>query len=171
MRCNCLFPNPRQPPISDFQAGREQVAHRIEEFVEGFRPMDGQVGAIFVSQAGILGDELLATEELFGKAYEKIIRSFAFEVLSDQQLKEIPTTLVQQWWEGVLKSEASLHPSPGAGEDVRCDSRDLIGSGLIWQGICLHFSCFPLRTPWESSTKPRTRRASAGERVRRLRKQ
>ena len=65
MRCNCLFPNPRQPPISDFQAGREQVAHRIEEFVEGFRPMDGQVGAISVSQAGILGDELLATGGTF----------------------------------------------------------------------------------------------------------
>lgn len=156
-------------PTSDFRAGRERVAHRIEEFVEGLRPIDGQVGAIFISQAGILGAELLATEELFGKAYEKIIRSFAFEVLSDQQLKEIPTPLVQQWWEGILRSEASLHPSPGAGDDVRCDSRDLIGSGLIWQGTCLHFSCLPLRTPGESSTKPRTRRASAGERVRRLR--
>jgi hypothetical protein len=69
-------------PTSDFRAGREQVAHRIEEFVEGLRPVDGQIGAIFVSATGIIGAELLGTEELLGKANEKIIRGFAFEVLS-----------------------------------------------------------------------------------------
>lgn len=156
-------------PTSDFRAGRERVAHRIEEFVEGLRPVHGQIGAIFVSQAGILGAELLGTEELFGKAYEKIIRSFAFEVLSAKDLEEIPASAAEKWWSGALRAETSLHASPGAGEDIRCDSPNLIGSGLYWHETCVHFSCFPVQRPSGNSTLPKTRRASAGERVRRLR--
>ncbi|MCL5669876.1 MAG: hypothetical protein M1423_01030, partial [Acidobacteria bacterium] len=52
---------------SDFRAGRERVAHRIEEFVAAIRPSERQVGAIFLSPDGILGCELLATPELFGR--------------------------------------------------------------------------------------------------------
>ncbi len=73
---------------SDFRAGREKVAHRIEEFVEGLHAEEGQSGAVFSSSAGILGCELLGSPELFQKAFPKIVRSFAFEVLGEAGLKE-----------------------------------------------------------------------------------
>ncbi|NLI80384.1 MAG: hypothetical protein GX443_01690 [Deltaproteobacteria bacterium] len=155
-------------PTSDFRAGREQVAHRIEEFVQGLPPLEGQLGAIFFSQAGVLGAELLGTPDLFARAYGKIIRSFAFEVLSDPPLESIPEGLAAHWWSAVLDTNVSLHASPGVGEDIRCGSGELIGSGLYWRDACVHFSCFPVNKTLKDSMAPRTRRASAGERARRL---
>ncbi len=156
-------------PTSDFRAGRAQVAHRIEEFVEGLGPVDGQIGAIFFSRAGVIGAELLGTKELYRKACEKIIRSFAFEVLSDPDLDDTGFDSVEKWWGDALKTEATLHPSPGAGQDMRCSSQNVIGSGLYWHEACVHFSCFPMHRNSEKPAGLKTRRASAGERVRRLR--
>lgn len=155
-------------PTSDFRAGRAQVAQRIEEFVEGLGPVDGQIGAIFFSRTGVIGAELLGTEELYRKACEKIIRSFAFEVLLDPDLDSRGFDSVEKWWSEVLNTEATLHPSPGVGRDIRCSSRNVIGSGLYWHEACVHFSCFPGQRDSEKPAGPKTRRASAGERVRRL---
>lgn len=156
-------------PTSDFRAGREQVAHRIEEFVQGIQPQKEQIGAVFIAWAGILGAELLGTTELFRRAYEKIIRSFAFEVLSAPDLEEIASVDVEEWWSSILCAELTLHASPGAGEDIRCDGRNLAGSGLYWHGTCVHFSCFPVERSSVDTTVTKTRRASAGERFKRLR--
>jgi len=156
-------------PTADFRAGREKVAHRIEEFVEAIRPVDRQVGAIFMAPAGILGCELLATPELFAKAVERIVRSFAFEVLASPDLDDVPVDKAQDWWQKIVDAPVTKHASPGAGEDIRLDVPGLIGSGLLWNDRLVHLSCFPIAESSSGSGHSTTRRASASERRGRMR--
>lgn len=157
-------------PTADFRAARLKAAHRVEAFVEAFHPAVGQVGAIFVSKDGILGLELLGTAELFGRCAKKIIRSFAFEVLADDDLTSMPSGAATAWWAKVREGTLARRSSPGAGEDLRSEAGDLIGSGLLWDGELVHFSCFPEEEAGRNSHEPTSRRASAGERRRRMRR-
>lgn len=156
-------------PTSDFRAGRERVAHRIEVFVEEIQALDKQVGAVFLAQSGILGVELLGSAELFGVSLPKIVRSFAFEVLSDEDLANVTPDGAEAWWQEVLSATVTKHLSPGAGDDLRCDAQDLVGSGLYWNNTVLHFSCFPEANLAQQIPPSRTRRASVSERRNRIR--
>ena len=148
---------------SDFGEGRERVAHRLEEFVEAIRPAENQIGAIFLNAQGILGLEMIGTPVLFSKVCDKVTRSFAFESLGAPDINGASTEAAKQWWHTVLQAGFTKHDSPGAGEDIRVGTEELIGSGLIWNQILMHFSCFP------NMRRQSQRRASAGQRRRSLR--
>lgn len=155
-------------PSSDFRASREKVTERIEEFVAAISPIDGQLGAIFASSNGILGMELLASSDLFRRSAEKIVRSFAFEVLSAPTLEDVRTDHVDDWWNRILAAPLSSHPSLGVGEDIRLDTRELIGSGLLWNSTLIHFSCFPGFAESQKSKRSPTHRLSANQRRARM---
>ncbi len=152
-----------QSATSDFREGHERVAHKLEAFVETIRPAKNQIGSIFLNAQGILGMEMLGTPALFAKACDKVTRSFAFEVLNVKELDGAPIEAAREWWEIVLRSPFTRHESPGAGEDIRAGTDDLIGSGLIWNDVLVHFSCFP------NERRSNERRISAGQRRRNLR--
>jgi|WetSurMetagenome_2_1015567.scaffolds.fasta_scaffold09912_7 hypothetical protein len=103
-------------PTANFTEGREKVSHRIEEFVDRIRPVEKQIGAVFFSPAGVLGAEVLGTLDLFAASLAKIVRSFAFEVLSIPGFETVPPEPVKNWWEKVLEASLSVHPPPGAEE-------------------------------------------------------
>jgi hypothetical protein len=128
---------------ADFQAGREKVSHRMEDFVSTLRPGDCQVGAVFIGHRGLLGCEWLASPDLFKRAFEKIVRSFAFEALNTEKIPAALSAEVQKWWNSFLAAGTVGHDSPGEGEDIRIETDQAIGSGLSWKGGLLHFSCFP----------------------------
>jgi hypothetical protein len=128
---------------SNFLEGRERVSHRIEEFVDAIRPAENQIGSIFINAQGILGLEILGTPVLFAQVCDKVTRSFAFEVLSAPDLNGATIEVARGWWNKILKSRVTGHDSPGSGVDIRFGTEDLIGSGLIWNGVVVHFSCFP----------------------------
>lgn len=153
---------------SDFMEGRKKIAHRIEEFVEGLRPVDYQTGAIFFSPRGVLGLELLATPRLFSSSIEKILGSFAFEVIDSGGFQTVDTHAVRAWWEKVLQTGCSLHASPGLGEDLRVNEADCIGSGLYWNETLVHFSCFPIERRGAGDGRRGSKRASASERRRHM---
>lgn len=154
---------------SDFRAGRERVAHRIEVFVEAINPLEEQIGAVFLAQSGIFGAELLGSAELFGRSLPKIVRSFAFEVLSSEDLGSVSSHDSEIWWRKVIDTLVTKHASPGAGDDIRCDAPDFIGSGLHWNSTMVHFSCFPEANGSQQSPQSTTRRVSVSERRNRLR--
>ena len=128
---------------SNFREGCEKVAHKLEKFVEAIRPVENQIGAIFINAQGVLGLEMLGTTALFSQVCDKVIKSFAFEVLGGPELSGASIEAATQWWDKTLKSRVTGHTSPGAGVDIRVGAEDLIGSGLFWNGVLVHFSCFP----------------------------
>lgn len=128
---------------SNFMEGHERVSNRLEEYVEAIRPAENQVGAIFLNSEGILGLEILGSPALFSKVCDKVVRSFAFEVVNAPDLNGVSIEAATRWWDTVLATKVTGHDSPGAGVDVRVRSDDLIGSGLIWNRVIVHLSCFP----------------------------
>ena len=148
---------------SDFREGRERVADKLEEFVGAIRPAENQIGSIFINAKGILGLEMLGTPVLFSQVCEKVTRSFAFEVLGSPDLNGASMEAATQWWDAILKSPFTRHTSPAAGEDIRVGTEALIGSGLIWDGVVVHFSCFP------NVLRQSQKRASASQRRQSLR--
>lgn len=144
------------------------MAHRIEEFVKAIRPSDKQVGAIFLSRDGILGCELLATPKLFGRCIDKIVRSFAFEVLQRPDYEQHIENGPAKWWEAVLDAEFTTHQSPGVGQDVRLINPEFIGSGLQWDSTLIHLSCFPAMDSKKKGHRSSSRRAAVSERRRRM---
>jgi hypothetical protein len=150
-------------PTADFREGRERVSYRIEEFVQRIRPVEKQIGAVFFSPTDVLGAEVLGTHELFAASLGKIVRSFAFEVLSAPSFETVESEPAANWWAKVSDASLSRHSSPGAGEDLRVEAGDLIGSGLSWNDALIHFSCFPGEET-KPSRETHSRRASASQR-------
>ena len=154
---------------SDFRAGREVISHLIEEFVQAVRPVEGQIGGIFLGPQGILGCEVLASPDLFARSVEKIVRSFAFEVLSAAKYDAAICKGFMDWWERILEADFTRHRSPGEGEDIRLDAEGLVGSGLLWRDTLLQFSCFPAAESNRRNNRPSSPRANASERRDRMR--
>ena len=153
-------------PTSDYREGRAKVSHQIDSFVERVQPVDGQVGAIFLCARGILGLELLGEEDLFKRCLAKIIRSFAFEVLNDEDLGSVPEDAAA--FGGRARRRPPFEASPGAGYDLRIDTGEVIGSGL-YRNHSLPPVVLSGRTRDPSERPPR--RAPAGQRSRNLRRQ
>lgn len=156
-------------PTQDFQEARRRADARMEDYLEKLTPQPDQLGAVFIGPQGLLGAELLGSVELFRKAFPKILKSFAFEVLYGPQEPPSGVADAAGWWQRVLEIPVAVFPSPGLGNDLRVDSPDVIASGLVWSERLLHFSCFPRTSNQRRSYGHReTHRVSASERRRRM---
>lgn len=155
----------------DFRSARQCLDDRMASYLINLRPVNAQVGAVFFGPPGILGCELLGSPDLFFKAFEKILKSFAFEVALLEDAVAAQHHDVAEWWHEVLSTPIEWFDSPGDGQDVRLESPLMIGSGLVWNDELMHFSCFPkelVHTGRELSSG--TRRLSVTARRRAMRR-
>jgi hypothetical protein len=129
------------------------------------RPQENQIGAIFLAKQGILGVELLGSPSLFTALVKNIAQSYALEVVVAQDLGHEQFDQARDWWKESIQSEFTRHPSPGAGEDIRLQAANLIGSGLLWGRNLIHLSCFPLEKI-DNQSQQTTRRSSVRDRRR-----
>lgn len=156
---------------ADFQDAGAHVEHRIEDFLDRIRPIPNQIGSIFFSHQGVVGAELLTTPDLFSRCHDKIASSFVFDLLSAPPLNGVSVDPIKTWWREALASTFGKHKSIGVGDDIRTESHDLIGSGLMYEGTMIHFSCFPSSQPLPLRRLTGGSRASARDRRRNLRSQ
>lgn len=152
----------------DFRSAREKVYDRAEEYLKRLHPVQGQVGAIFFGPKGIIGMELLESHDLFGKAFQKVLRSFVFEVLFSQEQVAPKWDQALNWWAKVLDAPVEEFPSVSAGKDIRFEGVDFIGSGLIFEDTLIHLSCLHLENREDSEDLTQGGRASVRERIRRM---
>lgn len=152
---------------SDFREARRRADERIVNYEEHLRPSPTQIGAIFYGPQGILGCELLGSPQLFAKAFPKILKSFAFEVILTEEMAPTACKEAEAWWETVLTAPVSSYASPGQGTDLRLETEGLIGSALAWQERIAHLSCFPKGVGNRDDRRRReTRRLTVSERRR-----
>lgn len=152
---------------ADFQDVRHRVFHQVEEFVETIQPFPGQVGAVFFSRRGIVGMEYLHSADLFARCIAKVVRSFCFEVLMSPSLNGTSPDPAKAWWAEMLQCPFTEHNSVGVGDDIRTEADNLVGSGLMYGRVVIHFSGFPDFRDKEK--QPNGSRLSARDRRRNLR--
>ena len=153
---------------ADYREARAHVSHRLEQVVDSVRPVENQIGAIFTAKHGVLGAELIGSPFCFAASIQKIVRSFAFDVVVVEDIQREQFAKAESWWENTVQKEFTRHRSPGAGEDIRLQTSDLIGSGLLWGRNLIHLSAFPVEKPNGQEQRTTTRRTSVSERRRNM---
>ena len=151
-----------------YREAREHVSHRLQAVIDQVRPQENQIGAIFVAKQGVLGAELIGSPTLFAASIQKIVRSFAFDVVVAEDIDRERFAKAENWWEKSVQAEFTRHRSPGVGDDIRLQTSDLIGSGLLWRRNLMHLSAFPLERHASEEPRNTTRRASVRERRRNM---
>lgn len=113
----------------------------LNEILGHFPVLDGQRGIVFFMENKIAGLEILSRPDIFAKLHEKICKSyFIGGFLSDRPtlpasaLKKICQNFIQN----AMHQETHEFKSVGLGTDVRMRGRNVLGSGLVYNGELIH---------------------------------
>ena len=100
-------------PTSDYREGRAKVSHQ-DRLVRRARSAGGRAGRRhFPLRARHPRSGIAGRGGLLLRCLPKIIRSFAFEVLNDEDLGSVPEDVAASWWAGMQSGPCSRRPSPG----------------------------------------------------------
>jgi len=113
----------------------------IEEYIEPFAPVDGQVGAVFAIDGVPVGVELFDAPETLRTYLPKIARSYALDAL-----RAAPAVATASEPSALLAAVAAATPTEfdaiGLGRDVRLESPAVAGAALVLDGHVVHLCAF-----------------------------
>jgi hypothetical protein len=131
----------------------------IKEYVEQFRWIDRQVGAVFAINGEIVGMDCFGKPDTFEKNFKKIVESYALDAIDMFDPKD-DRKAKKQAAKGFLKHTADCNfqsfPSVGLGTDYRMDSNHLTGFAFLLEDKLLHLSAFT-KTEISNTAKPTSR--------------
>jgi len=139
-----------QSPTSAMDAIFSLNAASIERYVDACRPVDHQVGALFVVKGRVVGFDLFDQPSTLRRLLPKLVRSAAVDAI-DRDFGEPPgrritfTPLAYRSMLAVVAdSEQHVTPALGLGEDVRLSAPAFTGAALQFGGHAVHVSAFAL---------------------------
>ena len=104
--------------------------------------------APFSSARGILGLEIAGRGGPVKRCLPKIIRSFAFEVLNDEDLGSVPEDVAASWWAWACRRPPVRGaPRPGRAMTSGSTRARYVSSGLYWNHSLATCRAFPGRDP------------------------
>ena len=109
---------------------------------------EGSHGAVFCLGGGVVGIDVFDKPSTLAKLWPKVLRSYAIDALeAPDGMPEVTLDGVKAWLGKVLEARTERYDSPGLGEDLRFDSGDLGGGGLVVDGQPVHAEVFPAVQP------------------------
>jgi len=125
--------------------------HSLDDYVSAFSFQPNQCGAIFSIDGKIKGLEIFDNETTYQMLMSKLVRSYALDALETlarfKQVKAKPTmtsqTEAQQFLDALSKVTIGEFPGTDQGTDIRFDSAELSGGGLVHQDKLIHLCVFP----------------------------
>lgn len=133
----------------------------LEEFVKVFdfggltKVMSGILVEIDGSLAGL---ELVSQPDIWQDIREKIIRSYAIEVINRPEGKPRQVGTSEEDIAKLLGTfDLETYKSVGLGDDLRLEKQDLVGSALVWENELIHLAAYP-RSKRERPERYRSRR-------------
>ncbi|MGD2270213.1 MAG: hypothetical protein PVI06_07435 [Desulfobacterales bacterium] len=117
----------------------------IKEYVDHFKLVDHQIGAVFLINGKIVGMDCFGKADTLSKTYKKLTESYALDAI-DTAEKEKKYNVRKRDAEELLKKTADgrigSHASVGLGTDCRLETKALTGFALVHQNQILHLSVF-----------------------------
>jgi len=119
----------------------------IEEYVKHFRLIDSQVGAIFMINGKVVGQDAFGNPGTFSDVFKKLLESYTLDAIDwydpDNEHKALKSE-VTRFQKSALSATASagIRPSVGLGTDFRLESRKVTGFALALDDHLLHLSIF-----------------------------
>lgn len=117
----------------------------IEEYVKHFRPIDSQVGAVFMINGRVAGLDALGKPGTFSKIFRKLLESYALDAIDWYDPKKEHKALkseVTRFMKASLTARVESHASVGLGTDSRIESKKVTGFALALDDQTLHLSIF-----------------------------
>ncbi len=122
----------------------ESYEDSLSEFIDKFKLIEWQVGAIFAINGQVLGLECFGCHDTFKRFFNKLVKSYALDADSpkSQPSKSVPPDKARKFIASVIKSKGEGHPSLGLGENITFESRIVSGAALVEGNRVLHLSAF-----------------------------
>jgi len=119
----------------------EQRQSKLDSYAGAFKPVSGQVGAIFAIDGRITGIELFDSEKTFAKFLQKLVGSYALDAIESTGRARAKATLddARAFVDRVKAAATASYPSTDLGEDIRFDQA-VAGGALVHEGRVVHLS-------------------------------
>lgn len=116
---------------------------KLQDYLARFPRLESQTGMAVCFEDRVAGLDVLSRPEVWADLHEKLIRSYAVDCLG-RTMKESTCQLeqVRAFLDKFSACTPQSFPSIGYGEDLRYESPELIGAGLVWQDSFIHLELY-----------------------------
>jgi len=128
----------------------QSYSTNLDECVQKFSPVAGQVGAAFAINGEIIGFDLFDRASTLTKLLPKLVTSYAIQALSrraDKSVEAPGEEAVRELFDSVSNSPGRSFNAPGEGEDVRIEEAGLSAAALVAKGRLIHLCGFRVKGP------------------------
>ena len=124
----------------------------LEVYLKNFKKLDTQNGLIVFINNKPAGIEYISDERVFEQTYRKILKSYAMDALIDCKVSENSNleNLRNEFLNEILTCETKSYKSVGIGDDVRIETENLVGAGLIVEDELIHFTAVRFSEDYQS---------------------
>jgi hypothetical protein len=146
--------------MEDVYTAREDELKAFLEALalERFDQSETIVGAVFALGGKILGMDAFSKHSTIAHSWEKLTSSYAIEALRSKAEGEVDLNGVKGFLERIQGTEMNIFPPPGLGKDVRFQSDEVVGSGLVVDDEVIHLNAF--NTESQETDEHRTPRST-----------
>lgn len=122
----------------------EQTEAQLQGYLGAFTPPEKAQGVLVEINGQIVGGDLFDHEETLHGMFPKLIRGYALDALERQAQAPAKESITdtQKFLVQVQQAVEEVYNSVGLGEDVRLSSKEVTGSGLLWEKRLVHASLF-----------------------------
>ena len=128
----------------------------LDRFVDGLKPVEGQVGAVFAIRGQIAGLDVFDSPRTWTLLMPKLVRSYGLDAL-DQGIggDGFAEPNPRRFLEAVSRATCTVYPAVGAGRDLRVEGGGVVGAALTTEHGVVHAVAFPA----QDVTRPKPRRS------------
>ncbi len=121
---------------------------RLDDFLQAFRSVEEQAGAMFAVNDRIVGLDLFDSPATLSSLLGKLVESYALDAIDTIQAKSerAATDDPQVMLDDTARAAAERFPSVGEGEDLRLHGERLSGGALVKEERVIHLCAFRLHT-------------------------
>ena len=123
----------------------ESYDDKLSKFLDKFRLIEWQIGAIFAINGKVLGIECFGCHDTFKRFFDKLLKSYALDALDNpkkQEKKSVPPDDARRFITSATKSKGENYPSIGLGENITFESRTVSGAALVESDRILCLTAF-----------------------------
>ncbi len=132
-------------PTSALSDAYESYEGGLSDYLEKFRVIDWQLGAVFAINGEILGLECFGCSDTFAGFFDRLVKSYALDALDwldSSKDDSVPPEKARRLVNSVANSKGEKHPSIGMGETIAFESRSVSGAALAEGNHVYHLSAF-----------------------------
>ena len=116
----------------------------LDEFLEHFPLMAGQNGLLVMVNGKVIGLDLVSRVAAFEKLYDKLIRSYVMDALTQKPAKGRVASRKKAvgFLEEIIQCGENSFDSVGYGHDYRYEGKKIVGSALVHNRSLIHAAFF-----------------------------